>query len=334
MIPEAAPVIGEATPMIRFHALRKSFGRREVLKGVDLHIPRGRVTALVGPNASGKTTLIKTVLGLVRPDGGRVEVGGRVLEGDWRYRERIGYMAQDAPLPENLSAAELFRMLGDLRGVEFNGAVTPAAPAARAAPSGPSGEGAGAIGSAGAAPESLPVTPPRAPPGADEGPDPQLLDAFGLARELNKPLRTLSGGTRQKVNAVLAFLFDPELLILDEPTAGLDPVASGILKDRILRERAAGKTFLITSHILPEVEELAEEVAFLVEGQVRFTGTLQELLERTGQERLERAVADLMRAASEAVPKPPSRAAGAGPGRADLPELDESIKSRGVVAGT
>jgi Cu-processing system ATP-binding protein len=277
--------------MIRLKGLRKSFGRREVLKGVDLEIPRGRITALVGPNASGKTTLIKTVLGLVRPDGGRVEVGGHVLNGDWLYRERIGYMAQDAPLPENLSAAELFRMLGDLRGVKENGGAPP------------------------------PVTA--------LGPDPQLLEAFGLAPELHKPLRTLSGGTRQKVNAVLAFLFDPELLILDEPTAGLDPVASGILKDRIVRERGAGKTFLITSHILPEVEELADEVAFLLEGRVRFTGTVQELLERTGQERLERAVAELMRADSAAVPEASSPAAGAAPLGAHLPETDESIRSRG-----
>jgi Cu-processing system ATP-binding protein len=289
--------------MIRLRELRKSFGRREVLKGVDLEIPLGRITALVGPNASGKTTLIKTVLGLVRPDGGRVEVGGHVLNGDWRYREKIGYMAQDAPLPENLSAAELFRMLGDLRGVQLNGGREPA-------PEVPSG--------------TLP--PPL--PSASQCPDPQLLEAFGLAPELHKPLRTLSGGTRQKVNAVLAFLFHPELLILDEPTAGLDPVASGILKDRILRERAAGKTFLITSHILPEVEELADEVAFLLEGRVRFTGTVRELLERTGQERLERAVAEFMRADSAAVPGPPSPAGGATPRGGLLPEMDEWIKSR------
>jgi Cu-processing system ATP-binding protein len=280
----------EALPMIRLHELRKSFGRREVLKGVDLEIPLGRITALVGPNASGKTTLIKTILGLVRPDAGSVEVEGHVLNGDWRYRERIGYMAQDAPLPENLSAAELFRMLGDLRGVKLNGAATS--------------------------------------PGAARGPDPQLLEAFGLAPELHKPLRTLSGGTRQKVNAVLAFLFDPELLILDEPTAGLDPVASGILKDRILQERAAGKTFLITSHILPEVEELADEVAFLLEGRVRFAGTVQEVLDRTGQERLERAVAELMRADSAAVQEAPDCAAGAAPRTTHLPRSDEAHRHR------
>ena len=219
MIREATPVIGEAPPMIRLHELRKSFGRREILKGVDLEIPRGRITALVGPNASGKTTLIKTVLGLVRPDGGRVEVGGNVLNGDWRYRERIGYMAQDAPLPENLSASELFRMLGDLRGVKLNGGRE-------------------------SAPELPPATPPPPPSGAAQGPDPELLDAFALEPELHKPLRTLSGGTRQKVNAVLAFLFDPELLILDEPAAGLDPRGRVELRELIRLLNEAGTTIL------------------------------------------------------------------------------------------
>jgi Cu-processing system ATP-binding protein len=76
--------------------------------------------------------------------------------------------------------------------------------------------------------------------------DDRLIEAFGLSGEASKPLRTLSGGTRQKVNAVMAFLFDPDLLILDEPTAGLDPVASGILKARIAEDRDGGKTFILT----------------------------------------------------------------------------------------
>ena len=84
--------------------------------------------------------------------------------------------------------------------------------------------------------------------------DRSLLEAFGLELELAQPLRTLSGGTRQKVNAALALLFAPDVLVLDEPTAGLDPVSSGILKDRILEERARGRTVLITSHIMSELE--------------------------------------------------------------------------------
>ena len=125
--------------------------------------------------------------------------------------------------------------------------------------------------------------------------DEELVERFALAPHMGKPLRALSGGTRQKVNAVLAFLFRPALLILDEPTAGLDPVASAVLKDKILAERAAGRTFVLTSHVLSELAELADDVAFLVDGRVRFAGPVEELLRSTRQPTLERAIAHLMR---------------------------------------
>ena len=125
--------------------------------------------------------------------------------------------------------------------------------------------------------------------------DEELVERFALAPHLDKPLRTLSGGTRQKVNAVLAFLFRPGLLILDEPTAGLDPVASAVLKDKILAERAAGRTFVLTSHVISELAELADDVAFLVDGRVHFAGPVETLLGATRQATLERAIAHLMR---------------------------------------
>jgi Cu-processing system ATP-binding protein len=133
--------------------------------------------------------------------------------------------------------------------------------------------------------------------GAAAGPfDEELAERFRLASELAKPLRALSGGTRQKVNAAMAFRFRPDLLVLDEPTAGLDPVASGILKDKILAERAAGRTFVLTSHIMSELEELADDVAFLLDGRVHFAGPIAELKRVTRQPSLERAVAQIMTA--------------------------------------
>lgn len=131
--------------------------------------------------------------------------------------------------------------------------------------------------------------------GADAPRDESLVHAFGLAPELGKPLRNLSGGTRQKVNAVLAFLFSPPVLILDEPTAGLDPVASSTLKDAILAARGAGRTTIMTSHVLSELEELADDVVFLLEGNVRYQGPLHGLKAQTRQPTLERAIARLMR---------------------------------------
>lgn len=123
---------------------------------------------------------------------------------------------------------------------------------------------------------------------ADEG---TLIALFGLEPFLNKKLATLSGGTRQKVNLVLTFMFDSPLIVLDEPTSGLDPASMITLKKLIQKERQAGKTFLITTHIMQFVEEVADQVVYLLEGKVYYTGKLSGLLEKTGQEDLEHAIA-------------------------------------------
>ena len=124
--------------------------------------------------------------------------------------------------------------------------------------------------------------------------DEEFLETLALGPVLDTPIRVLSGGMRQRVNAALAFLFRPELLLLDEPTAGLDPISSSTFKDRILRERDAGRTFIITSHVLSELEELSDRIVFLLDGVARFAGTQGELKSRTGQPTLERAIARLM----------------------------------------
>lgn len=124
--------------------------------------------------------------------------------------------------------------------------------------------------------------------------DEELITKFNLKKEMNKRLKNLSGGTVQKVNAALAFLFNPDILILDEPTAGLDPVSSGILKDKILKENAAGRTILFTSHIMSELEDLAQNIAFILDGKLYFEGSLDNLMNLTGEKNLERSVASVM----------------------------------------
>jgi Cu-processing system ATP-binding protein len=131
--------------------------------------------------------------------------------------------------------------------------------------------------------------------GPDALPDTTLLDQLAIERELDLPVRVLSGGTRQKLNAAIAFLFQPALLVLDEPTAGLDPVASAGLKDHVLAAARRGATVMLTSHVLSELEDLADDVVFLLEGTVRFSGELDQLRRQTGETRLERAIATLMR---------------------------------------
>ena len=124
--------------------------------------------------------------------------------------------------------------------------------------------------------------------------DEDLIERFQLREQLRKPLRVMSGGTRQKVNAVVAFLFTPTLLVLDEPTAGLDPVSSGILKDKIDEARIAGRTVIVTSHVLSELDALADDIVFLVEGRVRYAGSVHDLKLATRQLSLERAIAHVM----------------------------------------
>ena len=108
-------------------------------------------------------------------------------------------------------------------------------------------------------------------------------------------MRTLSGGTRQKVSASLAFLFDPAVLILDEPTAGLDPVASELLKEKIVGEKKKGKLILITSHVLSELDDLVTQIIYMQEGQVCFHKTIEELRSETGEAKLNKAIAHFMR---------------------------------------
>jgi len=232
--------------MIKARGVSKSFGPIHVLEGIDVDIPMGEITAIVGPNASGKTTFNRILLGLVQPDAGEILFDGDSIIGQSAYRERIGYMPQAARFPENLCAGDVFEMIANLRGTVRR--------------------------------------------------DNELLDTLGMASILCTPFRQLSGGTRQRVNAALAFMFQPDLLILDEPTAALDPVSSSILKDKIRAERSRGRTFIVTSHVLSEVEELADRIIFLLDGTVRFAGRPAELMAATGEMRLERAVASVMRA--------------------------------------
>jgi Cu-processing system ATP-binding protein len=125
--------------------------------------------------------------------------------------------------------------------------------------------------------------------------DEELIDAFKLYKMFDKRMHTLSGGTRQKVSASLAFLFHAPVLILDEPTAGLDPVSVEILKEKILKERRMGKLLIITSHILNELDELTTEIIYLFEGKLQYNNSIESLKAETHETRLNKAVTTLIR---------------------------------------
>jgi Cu-processing system ATP-binding protein len=125
--------------------------------------------------------------------------------------------------------------------------------------------------------------------------DEELYYKFKLDTILQKPMRTLSGGTRQKVSAALTFMFDPKILILDEPTAGLDPLSAETLKTKIISEKEKGKLILITSHVLSDLEDLATNIMYLQEGKMLFFKSMESLHADTGEEKLSKSIARIMK---------------------------------------
>lgn len=230
--------------MVNIQNLHKTFGKNQVLKGVDLNINKGGIFAVLGPNGSGKTTLIKSILGMVIPNNGNIEVLGSNIKKNSDYRHQIDYLPQIANFPSNLKVKELIKMIKDLR--------------------------------------------------QNTNEDKRLIELFKLTPFLDKKLGNLSGGTKQKVNIVLTFMFDSPLIILDEPTTGLDPISLLRLKELIQTEKAKEKTILITSHIMSFVEEVSDEIVFLLEGKIYFKGTIEDLKTKTKQPDFEHAIASIL----------------------------------------
>ncbi|MCA1966115.1 MAG: ABC transporter ATP-binding protein [Flavobacterium sp.] len=232
--------------MIEIKELQKKFGKFEVLKNINLSCKKGECIALIGPNGCGKTTLIKSVLGMVLPDSGTIHFNGNSVLGEYLYREKIGYMPQIGRYPDNMTIGQIIEMIKKIRNSSDN---------------------------------------------LDE----DLLHAFELEKMFDKQMRTLSGGTTQKVSAVLAFLFNPDVLILDEPTAGLDPLAAEVLKEKIIKEKEKGKLILITSHLLSELDDLITEIIFMQDGKVHFHQKVEELKTTTGEEKISKAIAKILK---------------------------------------
>ena len=232
--------------MIAINNLNKKFGRAEVLKNVSVSFEKGECIALIGPNGCGKTTLIKSVLGMVIPDKGDILFDGKSVLKQFKYRENIGYMPQIGRYPDNMTIGQIIEMVKHIRNAKHDL-------------------------------------------------DQDLIKSFGLDSIAHKKMNTLSGGTTQKVSAALAFLFNPQILILDEPTAGLDPLASEILKEKIVRERAKGKLILITSHLLSELDDMISEIIFMQDGEIHFHKAVNDLLDATGEQRISKAIAQILK---------------------------------------
>jgi len=232
--------------MIEINNLSKKFGKLTALNNVNLSFKKGECIALIGPNGCGKTTLIKSILGMVIPSDGNIKFKGEFISKSHEYRNYIGYMPQIGRYPDNMTIGQILEMIKEIR--KPNMAL-----------------------------------------------DEDLLHEFKLKNLFNKRMRTLSGGTTQKVSATLAFLFNPDVLILDEPTAGLDPLASEILKEKISAEKKKEKLILITSHLLSELDDLITQIVFMQDGTVHFHKTIEDLKLSTGEEKISKAIAKILK---------------------------------------
>ncbi|MEU3693391.1 ATP-binding cassette domain-containing protein [Streptomyces narbonensis] len=231
----AAPLTTPATaPAISAVGLRRSYGEKAVLDGIDLTIPEGTVFALLGPNGAGKTTTVQILSTLIAPDDGRARVAGHDLaERPERVRAAIGVTGQFAAVDNLLTAEENLLLMADLRHLPR-----------------PAGRRRAA----------------------------ELLRRFDLTEAARKPVSTLSGGMRRKLDLAMTLVGDPRVIFLDEPTTGLDPRSRRTMWE-IIRELVVddGVTIFLTTQYLEEADQLADRIAVLDQGRLVAEGTSEEL---------------------------------------------------------
>jgi ABC-2 type transport system ATP-binding protein len=226
-------------PVVVTRGLSKSYrtghiiqGRRPALVDLDLTLLRGEILGYVGPNGSGKTTTLKLLVGLLRPDRGEATVLGEPLASR-AWRMRAGYLPENPYLYDYLTPAEYLDYVGRLFGLD------------------------------------------RA---RRRERTRELIALVGLERSARVPMRRFSKGMLQRAGLAQALVNDPELVILDEPMSGLDPIGRRLVRDLILELRRAGKSVLFSTHILSDAETLCDRVAVLRAGRLVKVGPLGELL--------------------------------------------------------
>lgn len=232
-MPDAAVFDGVAKHYKSSRFARKS---QPAVRGVSLTIPSGSVFGLLGPNRAGKTTLVKILLNLTRPNMGTVSRLGEPISARHTL-SRVGYMHENHAFPRYLSASEVLTFYGGLSGL------------------------------------STTILAERVP---------KLLERVGLADRAAEPITRFSKGMVQRLGLAQALINEPDLLILDEPTEGMDLNGRQLLREVVHEHRKAGKTVLLVTHVLHEVEELCDELAVIVAGKIVYRGALKQLLAQGG----------------------------------------------------
>jgi ABC-2 type transport system ATP-binding protein len=228
-----------AGPAVVVRGLRKSFGAKEAVAGIDLEIAAGSLAGLVGPNGAGKTTSLTMMTGLLRPDAGQILINGLDVwadgakgDGPRAAKAAIGVVPDQARLFERLSGAEMLEYAGLLRGI-------PAAEArSRTA---------------------------------------ELLDVLDLTRDAKRLVADYSAGMRKKTMLGCALIHNPSVLFLDEPLEGVDPVSADVIRRLLTRYTASGSTVLFSSHVMELVEQVCDHVSVIDHGRIVATGTTEQV---------------------------------------------------------
>jgi ABC-2 type transport system ATP-binding protein len=244
-----------AEPAIAVDRLVKIYKNGTAVDGISFSLAPGSVTALLGGNGAGKTTTIATIMGLVEPTSGRVEVLGASMPRErHRVLHRMNFESPYVDMPTRLTVRQNLKVFGMLYGV--------ADVAARVS---------------------------------------RLADEFELTEILDRPTGKLSSGQKTRVSLAKSLLNEPEVLLLDEPTASLDPDTADWVRGRLERYRAErGATILLASHNMGEVERLCERVIVMKRGRIEDDDTPSKLLSRYGRTNLEEVFLDIARGRAEA----------------------------------
>ena len=225
----------ETGPAINVEGLSKAFGGKTVVNQLSLRVERGEIYGFLGPNGSGKTTFIRMLCGLLRPDAGRGHcLGFDLLSEAERIKPQIGYMAQRFSLYEDLSVRENLDFMARVYGV----------PGRRQAVEG-------------------------------------IVERMDLGPYAGQLAGTLSGGWKQRLALACCLLHQPQLLLLDEPTAGVDPKARRDFWDQVYALAAQGISVLISTHYMDEAER-CHRLAYLAYGDLLASGTAEEVVAAAG----------------------------------------------------
>ncbi len=224
--------------MVELKEVRKDYGKKTAVAGLDLVVPKGELFVLLGPNGAGKTSTLKMLVGLLRMTAGSIKIGSfDIAKESDKAKSLISFVPDIPYVYEKLTPRELLRFTGQLRSLDR---------------------------------QTL-----------EERSD-ELLRFFSLDHVRDVLLEEFSHGMRQKAILASALLHNPELLILDEPMVGLDPMSIKSFKDLLKRKCAEGMTIIFSTHTLPLAQELADRIAIMHQGQLVALGTLEDLQKKFG----------------------------------------------------